>query len=119
MVVDDVIDNRELMELFLGPTGASIQLAESGEQALKLASNGHRPDVILMDIQMPGMDGYEATRKLRQGGYGQPIVALTAHAMRAEIERCLASGCNMVMTKPVNRIELVRVLGQLTTTPEV
>lgn len=113
LVVDDVVDNRELMELFLGPTGASVELAESGEQAVKLTNNGKGPDIILMDIQMPGMDGYETTRRLRQSGYSRPILALTAHAMRAETERCLQSGCNMVMTKPVNRGELIRTLNHL------
>lgn len=113
LVVDDVIDNRELMELFLGPTGAEIELAESGEQAVALSNKDSGPDIILMDIQMPGMDGYETTRRLRQGGYDRPILALTAHAMRAETERCIQSGCDMVMTKPVNRGELIRTLSHL------
>ncbi len=111
LVVDDVIDNRELMELFLGPTGAEISLAESGEQALQLSAS--RPDIILMDIQMPGMDGYETTKRLRKTGFDRPILALTAHAMRAETERCIESGCDKVMTKPVNRGELIRVLNHL------
>ena len=113
LVVDDVIDNRELMELFLGPTGAGIRLAENGQEAVQFSEEDPRPDIILMDIQMPGMDGYETTRQLRQRGYAKPILALTAHAMRAETERCIESGCDMVMTKPVNRGELIRTLNQL------
>lgn len=113
LVVDDVIDNRELMEMFLGPTGADVELAESGQQAVELSGQNGGPDVILMDIQMPGMDGYETTKILRDRGFKRPILALTAHAMRAETERCLQSGCDMVMTKPVNRGELIRMLNHL------
>lgn len=113
MVVDDVIDNRELMEMFLEPTGAQIALAESGEEAIKLCRQKNQPELILMDIQMPGMDGYVATRELRANGFQRPIVALTAHAMKSEIDRCLDSGCDMVMTKPVNRGELIRTLSGL------
>jgi CheY-like chemotaxis protein len=113
MVVDDVIDNRELMEMFLEPTGAHIALAESGEEAIKLCGQKNQPEVILMDIQMPGMDGYMATRELRANGFSRPIVALTAHAMKSEIDRCLDSGCDLVMTKPVNRSELIRTLSGL------
>lgn len=113
LVVDDVVDNRELMEMFLEPTGARVSLAESGEQALNMCGNGQRPEIILMDIQMPGMDGYMATRELRRNGFQRPIVALTAHAMKAEIDRCLDSGCDLVMTKPVNRGELIRTLSGL------
>jgi signal transduction histidine kinase len=113
MVVDDVVDNRELMEMFLEPTGAQIALAESGEEAIKLCRQNDQPEVILMDIQMPGMDGYMVTRELRANGFSRPIVALTAHAMKSEIDRCLDSGCDMVMTKPVNRGELIRTLSGL------
>lgn len=113
LVVDDVIDNRELMELFLSPTEAQIGLAESGEEAVKISQVGEGPDLILMDIQMPGMDGYETTRRLRENGFKKPILALTAHAMRVETERCLQSGCDLVMTKPVNRGELIRTLSHL------
>jgi signal transduction histidine kinase len=113
LVVDDVIDNRELMELFLEPTGADVKLAENGEQAVEMTAEKDGPDIILMDIQMPGMDGYETTRKLRKKGFKRPILALTAHAMRAETERCLESGCDLVMTKPVNRGELIRTLNHL------
>lgn len=112
LVVDDVIDNRELMEMFLEPTGADIDLAESGEQALRKVREGG-PDVILMDIQMPGMDGYATTKELRKHGFKKPIIALTAHAMRAETERCLESGCDLVMTKPVNRAALIQTLSGL------
>ncbi|MGE3680818.1 MAG: response regulator [Bdellovibrionales bacterium] len=127
LVVDDLIDNRELMELFLQNTGAVVHTAEGGEQALKIVGqapthaaaattdNGAAvvPDAILMDIQMPRMDGYATTRKLREHGYKGPIVALTAHAMQSEKSRCLESGCNMVLTKPVTRRDLLRSLSEV------
>ncbi len=71
-------------------------------------------DIILMDIQMPVLDGLEATRRLRAGGYKAPILALTAHALREEIERSIRAGCNKHLIKPVNRHDLVNgILSQL------
>lgn len=113
MVVDDVFDNRHLMEMFLEPTGLKVESVESGELALQKISPTHMPDAVLMDIQMPGMDGYTTTRTLRERGFDRPIVALTAHAMRSEIDHCLEVGCDLVMTKPVNRAELIKTLTNL------
>jgi PAS domain S-box-containing protein len=114
MVVEDGIDNRRLAEHYLTRAGATVEMAEDGQEAMeRLGEWRDRVDLVLMDIQMPRMDGYQATRALRQNGFGKPIVALTAHAMAEDRERCLATGCDAYMSKPLNRRELVALCARL------
>ena len=113
LVVDDVADNRDLIALYLRGTGARVELLDSGKAALERVKTGHQPfDVILMDVQMPEMDGYLTTRILRREGFSGLIIALTAHAMRFEIQRCLMSGCNLALTKPISRADLIQKLEE-------
>ena len=109
LLADDSIDNRVLVEIMLGKEGASVESATNGLEAFRMGMNGTY-DVILMDIQMPVMDGYEATRSLREAGYRKPIVALTAHAMAEERARTLAAGCNGHLTKPLNQLQLIETV---------
>ena len=106
LVVDDSEDNRSLVELYLKATGMRILQAGSGPDALAVFDH-EKLDVVLMDIQMPIMDGHETTRTMRARGGLMPIIAFTAHAMREEAERCHESGCNTVLTKPITRGNLL------------
>jgi signal transduction histidine kinase/CheY-like chemotaxis protein/HPt (histidine-containing phosphotransfer) domain-containing protein len=109
LLVDDGETNRKLIGLFLTRSGASVEMAENGALALHAAER-NQFDVILMDMQMPVMDGYTATVRLREKGFAGPIIALTAHAMKGDREKCEAAGCSGYLSKPVNMDELVRTV---------
>jgi signal transduction histidine kinase/PleD family two-component response regulator len=112
LLVEDSEDNQTLVSRYLRGAGATVALADNGLDAVDAALGGDQ-DVILMDIQMPILDGHEATARLRQAGYGRPIVALTAHAMREERERALKGGFDDYLTKPLQRAALIQTLRGL------
>jgi PAS domain S-box-containing protein len=111
LLVDDAHDNRVLVSLFLKSAGAEVEIAKNGIEAIEQASQNDY-DVVLMDIQMPLLDGYSATGTLRERGYNRPIIALTAHAMADEKERCLKCGFDDHLTKPVNRSLLIEEVSE-------
>jgi PAS domain S-box-containing protein len=112
LVVDDGDANRELIRLFLEPTGLRVTGAENGQVAVDLATR--EPfDAILMDMEMPVMDGFTATRKLRELGVQLPIFALTANAMQGFERKVIAAGCTGYLTKPVDIDTLLLTLGEL------
>ena len=108
LVVDDYLEAREICAEYLGFHGYRVVTAEDGLQAIERASEV-LPDLILMDLSLPELDGWAATRRLKADPRtsGIPIVALTGHAMSAERERALAAGCDDVITKPVVPKELL------------
>ena len=110
LLAEDNPDNRRILLHYLRQSGLEMDVAEDGNFAVQKAL-ATRYDVILMDIQMPGTDGYSATRELRRANYDGPIIALTAHAMREERERCLEAGCNDYLTKPVERRVLLETVA--------
>ncbi len=116
LLVEDGPDNQRLFAHLLRKAGAEVDLAEDGRQGVEMARHAERQgrpyDLILMDMQMPVMDGYEATRQLRQGGYRRPIVAMTAHAMKGELDRCLEAGCDAYLSKPIARDALIRAVRE-------
>ncbi|MEX1196541.1 MAG: ATP-binding protein [Pseudohongiellaceae bacterium] len=111
LLAEDGSDNQVLVSTLLRQHGLEVDIAANGESAVDRALDAlaeSRPfDLILMDMQMPKLDGYGATARLRAKGYSEPIVALTAHAMEGERERCLAAGCDDYLTKPIARLALL------------
>jgi CheY-like chemotaxis protein len=112
LLVDDLPDNQVLIHRLLKLAGAIVEVAGNGQEGIRLANSGQF-DIVLMDLQMPIMDGYEATAELRKDGYSGVIVALTAHAMSDVRELCLKSGFNDHISKPVNSEELIARIKSL------
>lgn len=111
LLVEDSEDNQEIFMHFLLSAGAKVELVDNGLDAVERGSQGHF-DLILMDIQIPHIDGKEATKRLRMNGYKGPIVALTAHAMPEERESCIQAGCDGQITKPVTGFQLISESSQ-------
>lgn len=112
LVVDDGIENRELISLVLGEHGLQIETAENGQIGLDKALESDY-EIILMDIQMPVMDGYQSVAAMREKGISIPIVALTANAMKGFEEKVLAAGFSHYMTKPIDFDKLNELLANL------
>ena len=114
LLAEDGLDNQRLISLILKKAGAEVTLAEDGriahDKALAAHEAGDPFDVVLMDMQMPVMDGYMATKNLRLANYTGPIVALTANAMAGDEDKCRQSGCDGYATKPINAAELLSTI---------
>ena len=111
LLVEDGDTNRRLINLMLTRIGAAVSLADNGRSGVDMALR--QPfDVILMDMQMPIMDGYAAAAELRRRGVTTPIIALTAHAMEGDAEKCLQAGCSGYLTKPIDMNTLVKAVAQ-------
>jgi PAS domain S-box-containing protein len=114
LLAEDGEDNRVLIGYYLRELGLDVVAVENGllarDQALQAVRDVRPFDLILMDMQMPGIDGYEAARQLRAAHYNRPIVALTAHAMGGDREKCLAAGCDDFAVKPIEWDKLLTVL---------
>jgi signal transduction histidine kinase/ActR/RegA family two-component response regulator len=116
LLAEDGPDNQRLIALLLRNHGATVEVAENGQIAvdkiLQARDAGQPFDCILMDMQMPVLDGYAATRQLRQMRCHTPIIALTAHAMRADRELCLQAGCDDYLSKPIDRKTLLTMVAR-------
>src|SRR5690349_254339 len=112
LIVDDNAANLKLARVLLTVEGYQVRVASDAEQALRLLE-GYRPQLILMDIQLPGMDGLELTRRLKADPETRDIViiALTAYAMKGDDERARAAGCDGYVSKPIDTRSLPQVLA--------
>jgi PAS domain S-box-containing protein len=117
LLAEDNSDNRRAIKLRLEQVGLKVSTAQNGQEAFEVVLNssaeGSAFDVILMDMQMPVLDGYEATRLLRMQGYEGPIVALTAFALEEDREECLRIGCNDHISKPIDWPQLLGLIDRL------
>lgn len=115
LLAEDYADIQRPVTYVLEQAGATVEIAENGEQAIEMALGaeaGETPfDIILMDMQMPIVDGYSATEQLRGQGYDRPIIAITAHAMESDRHKCLAVGCDDYVAKPLSMSKLVELIG--------
>lgn len=113
LIVEDNEQNRYLMEYMLKQNGYHVVMAISGSQAIAMVAR-ETPDLILMDIQLPDMDGLEVTRRIRANEAGDkiPIVAVTSYAMSGDREKALAAGCNGYIEKPINPETFLTEIGK-------
>ena len=111
LLAEDSPDNQVLISRILQRGGAEIELVENGELALnRILEQPAAYDAVLMDMQMPVMDGYTAVAKLRDAGWSGTVIALTANTMKGDAQKCLEAGCNDYSTKPIDRPHLFGLL---------
>jgi CheY-like chemotaxis protein len=115
LLVEDDQEHQPLLSLMLRKAGSEVTIAENGQVALDLTRDATYADqpfeLIVMDVQMPVLDGVAATRELRASGFTNPIIALSARALSTDRDRCLAAGCDDFLSKPIARADLVRLLA--------
>jgi len=114
LLAEDNIVNQKLLEKMLDKTGCYIEIANNGQEAIaKFVKDSKKFDMIFMDIQMPVLDGKAATEQIRQKGYHDiPIIAMTAHAMKGDKEKCLQAGMNDYVTKPIKKKMVFDVINK-------
>jgi CheY-like chemotaxis protein len=115
LVAEDSPGNKVLVETLLRKLGFEVTIVNNGREAVDKVKAACNYDLILMDMQMPDMNGFEATRILRQEGYTLPIIAFTAFAMKGDEEKCIEAGCDDYLAKPVNKKKLTAMLSKYLT----
>ena len=121
LIAEDHPVNQKLIKAILTKAGCQVELADNGREALeKFCASPGRYDLIFMDVQMPEMDGLEATQRIRAQGYDHtPIIAMTAHAMKGDREKCLAAGMNDYIAKPIKKDGVFKLINRWVMNREV
>ncbi|HLO92155.1 MAG TPA: response regulator [Lentimicrobium sp.] len=113
LIVEDVVSNYYYLEATLKKSGVNLVWAKSGEEALELIDNSKPYDLVLMDVQLTGIDGYEVTRKIKEKNSSIPIIAQTAYAMLGEKEKSQFAGCDEYLSKPIRPTILLQTISKL------
>ena len=113
MVVEDTDSNFKLIDQVLKPTGIGIERASDGKAAMHKYFVDGSFDLIIMDIKLPGMDGYETTKKIREKDKNVPIISYTAYAREGDREKSIKAGCNEYFAKPANRLTMLNTISGL------
>ena len=118
LVVEDHRDNRQILRDLLTSADFEVIEAEDGEAGLAAAA-AHRPDLILMDIQLPGLDGYEATRRIKADAalHAIPVIAVTSYASSSDVEKARAAGCDAFVSKPFSPRQLLAEVREYLSRP--
>lgn len=111
LIVEDMPSNYQLLEAYLLRTGAKILHAPNGVKALEISQNNENIDLILMDLQLPDINGIEITKEIRKQDRNIPIIAQTAHAMTIDRQRCIQAGCNDYIPKPIRKQDFLNIVG--------
>lgn len=112
LIVEDDFSNRFLLEKMVNELDSTVFLAEDGSEAVEICKNNPRITKVLMDLKMPVMDGFEATRQIKTLRPDLPIIAITAYAMRGIERRAREAGCDDYLSKPVTRKQLIKSLSR-------
>lgn len=111
LLVEDNLINGKLVSKILEIVGYQVEWARNGKEAIEMIGQSpHSFYLVFMDIQMPEMNGFEATRWIRQQGLDIPVVAMTAHALKGDREKCIEAGMDDYLTKPVDRADLLMIV---------
>ena len=110
LIVDDIEDNRSLFGFYLKNTKAKLLYAKNGREAVDICKTDSDINLVLMDLQMPVLNGIEATREIRKFNQQLPIIAVTAYAFTGDKQYCLDAGCNDFITKPIDSDVLIEMI---------
>ena len=118
LLAEDNVDNQRLISIYLKKLGAETDIANNGKEAVDMARE-HDYDLVLMDMQMPVMNGIDATKRLREMGFSSPIVAITANAMKEDIATCKLAGCSDFIAKPISQDKFMLTIMKYLDEPKV